>query len=393
MTFSPPDFDGQTRMGKKRVKVTLFVDSLAGGGAQRQVVETARHLDKTHFDVSVVIYHNIRELASELVTANVPIVLISKRAKVDPLFFFRLWRLLHSTRPSILHSYLKTPNLWARLAGRLAGVPCVITSERNVDLAHSRWWILAERLLYRLSSHIIANAIAIQDMLVDTVGVDRERISVIFNGVDTHKFRPVNNERSALLRSALGLDPDEFVIIVPGRVMRQKNQGCAIRALGRLPLADRAGVRLLCVGSLLDRVYLAELHSLVQDFGLQKQVRFLGRRDDMPSVYGLSDVCVLPSLWEGFPNALLEAMACGRPVIASDVADNRRLVDHGETGFLFRSEDDAALSLYLRDAMRGGQDRLRALGTEGRRRMERYYSIETLIRSTVEVYRRFAPSD
>jgi glycosyltransferase involved in cell wall biosynthesis len=369
------------------LRVLLFIDSLVAGGAQRQVVETALQLSRLGHVVTVLIYRDIRELGGELAGAGVPVVLVEKRAKFDPGFLLRLYRQFRTLRPQVLHSYLFTPNLWARFIGRAARIPVVITSERNIDLPHSRWRVRLERWVYRLGDGIIVNAEAIRRVLTDVVGVPDDRIQTIYNAVDGERFATPPMERIEAVRSTIGWRQGQIVISLPGRVIPQKNHACLIRALGRLDKEKRDSLVVLFVGNLLDAHYRHSVEKVAEHVGIRRQIIFTGRQDDMAAIYALSDVVVLPSLWEGFPNVVLEAMAAARPVVASRISDNDLLIQDGMTGYLFPSDDDSALSRVLSHLIDTPLDERRALGVAAYNSIVKRFSPESLAEANLVMYK------
>jgi glycosyltransferase involved in cell wall biosynthesis len=376
----------RSRKAQKIKKVILFIDSLVRGGAQRQLVELALNLNRADFDPTVVVYHDLPQLKGDLDAAGVRNLLIPKRGKADLGFLLRLTRFLRRERPDIVHAYLSTPSFWARIAGRLAGIPKIITSERNIDIEHSpmRFWF--EKRLQRLSSRIIVNAEAIRHILVERVGIPGDKVVVIYNGVDTEKFGSASSERVEQVRSNLGLTQGNLVLILPGRLAPQKNHLCLIKAVALLPLIPDS-LKIVFVGNELDLPLKAKLVESIKRLGLDRHFVFAGPQDDMPAMYAASDAVVLPSLWEGFPNVLLEAMAARRPVVASDIADNGRLVRNDENGYLFPTDDEHALARAIATLIALCPDARAGLGQAGRELVESSYSMARMVKSTVEIYR------
>ena len=348
-------------------------------------MELALNFNRADFDPMVVVYHDLPQLKGDLDAAGVRSLLIPKRGKTDLGFLFRLTRFLRSERPDILHAFLSTPGFWARIAGHLAGVPKIITSERNIDIEHSPMRVWFERRLHRLSSRIIVNSEAIRHILVERVGVPRDKVVVIYNGVDTEKFGSANSERIDLVRSNLGLTRGDLVLTLPGRLAPQKNHLCLVKAIALLPrIPDN--LMIVFVGNELDLPLKAKLMDSIKRLDLDRHFVFAGAQEDMPAIYAASDAVVLPSLWEGFPNVLLEAMAARRPVIASDIADNSRLVRNGENGYLFPADDENALAQAIATLIELRPDARAGLGQAGRELVESSYSMDRMVKCTMEIY-------
>ena len=237
-----------------------------------------------------------------------------------------------------------------------------------------------------LSSRIIVNAEAIRTVLVTRMGIPGDKVRVVYNGVDSEKFGRVSEARVRRLRSALGLDPSDLVFTLPGRLTPQKNHRCLIKAVALLPSIPR-NLKVVFVGNELDMPLKTTLVSSIEALGLRGHFLFGGAQADMAAMYAVSDVVVLPSLWEGFPNVILEAMAARRPVVASDIADNARLVRHGENGYLFPIDDESALAAALATLISLSPDARARLGEAGRQLVDSSYSMSRMVDSTVQIYR------
>jgi len=369
---------------REKRKVVLFIDSLVRGGAQRQLVELARNLDRNLFDPIVLVYHDIPQLRSDLEERDIPVVLIPKSTKADFRFLMKLVSFFRTEKPDIIHSYLKTPNMWARIAGRLAGVRRIITSERNIDIQHSVIRMSIEKILHYFSNYIAVNAEAIKYILVNKLKIPEHKIKVIYNGVDTDRFCKYDVEKVKNIRASYGYGKEELVVTLPGRIEPQKNHMCLLQALYELRRYNK--IKVLFVGNEVDGALKSELMRFVNANGLNGMVRFAGRQDDMVAVYNLSDAVVLPSLWEGFPNILLEAMSVGIPVIASDIADNRKIVIDGVNGFLFRSNDHIGLADILQKLVMGSNDQVIGMGKIGREIVCNTYSLGKMVKAYEDLY-------
>jgi glycosyltransferase involved in cell wall biosynthesis len=341
-------------------KVVLLIDSLVSGGAQRQIVVLANELYRRGYCVTVLRYYPRDEL-SHFVDPGVKLVHVPRHSRFDLAYAFRLRRFLIQEKPYCLISYLTTPNFWARVVGRLARVPRIITSERSLALGHRPSQVLIERALAQLSDRIVVNAWEIQSKLV-ALGIKSDRIEVIYNGVDPSVFRRQADADIGRLREGLGIKSAEKLVLLPGRITKAKNHLLLIDAIVGLQEQAR-GVKVVFAGNEHDEEIRAKMRYTIAAAGLEGQFVFLGQRNDMPLLYSAADAVVLPSLWEGFPNAVIEAMACGTPVIVSDVSDNCVIVENGATGLTFPSGDAIALAKALRYILMLSPEDRRAMGS------------------------------
>jgi len=287
--------------------------------------------------------------------------------------------LVRDVRPQVIHGYLFGPNLYAALAGRLAGVPAVVVAKRNLDAFETRRQVLAQRLAHRLATQVTAVSEAVADSVV-ALGVPRARITVIPNGVDAARFVPPAPVEEA--RRALGADASPLVGSV-GCLAARKDYGTlleALRLLGDRGLAFRAAL----VGDGPDR---DALEARATALGLAGRVRFLGERDDIERLLPGMDVFVLSSREEGIPNALLEAMAAGRACVATAVGGTPEVLRDGETGWLVPPGEPGALADALEQALtRPGEARRRGEAACLAAREE--MSIEAMVRRHEEFYER-----
>ena len=358
------------------------------GGAQRQMTLLAKHMDQTEFDISILIYYDSRHYEQELIDANIPVHYIKKNGYVDLVFFYSLIRKIIEINPHIILSYLMVPNAWARLAGKLAGVKYIITSERNIDIGHSKIRVLIEKLLHRFSSSIVVNAEATKELLIKTVGIPESKLQVIYNGVDVARFSSPEADVMENYRNEFGFSTTDKIIFLPGRMQPQKNHICLVRAFCKV--ADNIpNAKLLFAGEEIDKNIKDEIVHELSKHDLLRRTVFAGRQSNMSELYSLSDVVVLPSLWEGFPNVILEAMASERAVIATDIADNKRLVHDGVNGYLFTVNDDQELSNLLLKVLVGNNDSTIEMGKKGREIINESYSISKMVKNYQNLFLSF----
>jgi len=281
---------------------------------------------------------------------------------------------LKNLRIDVAHAFLFDTELATRLASRRAGVRFVIGSERNADykLAKWRWFLL--RMTLPMTDLIIANSNSGATYHASLYGRRDQRYEVVHNGVDTDRFHPMHRK---VKKQELGFCESSIVIGMFASFKRQKNHILLFQALEEVVVSNPI-IRLLLVGeNLLDnygdtQTYKAEMYQALNKHGLADITTILGNRSDVESIYAACDLTVLPSLHEGTPNVILESMACGTPVILTDVSDNASLVKHKEEGLLVQPgniydlrhaldtlcNDSALRESMGRAARRGAVDRL-----------------------------------
>jgi glycosyltransferase involved in cell wall biosynthesis len=217
----------------------------------------------------------------------------------------------------------------------------------------------------------------LEHWLVRDIGVPRAKVEQIINGVDCEKFCPALDKIQA--RATLGIPADKMVVGIVGRLDPVKDHATLLRSMGQ---AADAG-RLVIVGA---GPAETDLRSLAAQLNLTERMHFLGARDDIAQVMGALDVFVLPSLAEGISNTILEAMACGVPVIASRVGGSSELVVEGETGFLFEAGQAGELAGRLERYLYNPELRQRH-GLAGRLRAKQQFSLSAMVGKYERLYR------
>jgi glycosyltransferase involved in cell wall biosynthesis len=254
-----------------------------------------------------------------------------------------LTRALRAARVDIVHNYLLRANLVGAVSARLARVPLVLCSKRG---CHERrgFELLSARIGNRLADRVTVNADAVCDFVHANEGCPREKMVVIPSGVDTERFRPLG---AAPFKARLGLAESQRVVGVVTRMRVRKGVEEFIRAIGRLR-QTRPDVHGVIVGEVgLDET----LQMLVRSLGLDGHLSLLGRRDDMPEVLSAFDVFVLSSHDEGMSNAILEAMAMEKAVVATDVGGTGEVVRHGHSGLLVPAKDPEAWAAAIGEVL------------------------------------------
>ena len=374
-------------IANRRTCVVLVIDDLEYGGAQRQVIELANSMDPDRFEVHVCTLSDYVPLGEQLQDSENRLHIIAKRCKYDLTVITRLARLLKSLNADIVHSFLFSADIASRLAGRLVGIKLVVGSERNAYYSPKKRNILAYRLTGKYADIMIANSRSGAKFNSETYGLPASKYSVVYNGVDTLRFTNRNNE---LARNELELPSDRQIIGVFASFKSQKNHAMILRAFRKL-IDFLPDTQLLLVGAQLygnmmgTADYNARMESLIDELGIRHHCTFLGNRNDVERIYPVCDVTALSSLYEGTPNVLLESMACGVPIVATNVCDNSYVVKDGETGFLVELDDIDGMAERLQmlladDAMR------QKMGREARNWVVNEFSLNQLARKTEAVY-------
>lgn len=352
------------RAGGRRV--ALVTNGMVRGGAEVQTVRLAAALRARGDAVRLLSILPTQAFADELAGLDVAVAHAPLPGRLRGPATVR-WgaRVLRDWRPDVLVSFVYQANVLGRLAGALAGVPVVISSIRNERFGGRRRELVI-RATDRLCTVTTTNSHTAAESLVRRGIVPAGRLRVIPNGLDPCAWERTAADRRRA-REGLGVDCGAFLWLAAGRLEAQKDYPTLLAAFARL-VADGADAHLRIAGQGPLR---AELEAFAHRLGVADRVAFLGVRDDMPDLLAAADALALASAWEGLPNIVLEAMAAGRPVVATRVGGTPELVVDGVTGRLVPPGDADALASAMQavtalpfDARREAGERARAVVRE-----------------------------
>ena len=373
-----------------RIRVAFMVDSFRTGGTELNAARTAIRLDPERFELVVLCLQEQGELREEYTRARIPVhefpigPLLSVRTARQGL---RLARFLRARRVQILHAHDVYTNCFAVPWARLAGVPTVIASRRWYNTVPRPALRHANNVAYRFAHVVLANSPSLVNLLTDEEGVPSSHVLMVPNFVETAAFESPPPEHLDRLRSQLGLNgPEDVPVIgIVARLDPVKDHATLLRAAKVLKGRGRT-FRLVIVGGG-DRRGLLE--SLAGELGVAPLVHFAGQLAHRPNPHALFDVSVLCSTAEGFPNSVVEAMAAGRPVVATRVGGIPDAVDHDRTGLLVPPGDAEALANAL-DALLTDERRRQALGAAGRDAARERFGERAVIKTLEDAYQQLA---
>jgi len=361
----------------RRIRVLFVVGNFVAGGAERHLLELWRRLDRSAFEIEIACFRREGQFREEVDALGWPVRELAIGTRLyGPSGLRGLARLARhalDVRPDVIHGYLFGPNLLAALAGRLARVPVVVVSKRNLDEFETPRQVAVQRFAHRLATH----ATAVSETVAETVvalGVPRDRITVIPNGVDAARFAAAGAPRA---------DGNGAPVVGSvGCLAPRKDYGTLLAALARLAGEGRR-FRAVLVGDGPER---GPLERQAAALGLGDRVAFLGERSDVERLLPTMNVFALSSREEGIPNALLEAMAAGRPSVATAVGGTPEVLDDGETGWLVPPGDPAALARALGEAL-GDPREAERRGAAARHAVETRMGIDAMVRRYEAFYR------
>ncbi len=343
------------------------------------MVSAARRLPRERFESVVCCLTDRGALAREVEAAGVAVHCVEAFPGLrNPVAFSRLVRIVGSIQPTIVHTHLQAPNLYGRLAACVSRVPVIVATEHNVYSGKAKRYVAAERMLARRTSALIAVSSQVQQFLSGQLRIPAEKIRVIRNGV----ARPMpTTDGVESLTQRFGLNGTRLRIATVATLTAKKGHEVLLRALAQLrdrgvePIAMFAG----------DGAERARLEALCAELRLKDSVHFLGAVENPADVLAACDVFVLPSLVEGLPLALLEAMRAGKPVVATTVGGVPEAIENGRNGVLVAPGNHAELAAAI-DALAAAPLARTRLGEAARKTADREFTEEAYVTALAALY-------
>jgi len=369
--------------GSDRIRLLNIITTFQIGGTERQVVNLALRFNASRFDLHLACLRNVGELRQELTHLDVPRPVFGIGPFHSPRTLWQAIRLgmyVRRNRIQIVHTYGFYPNIFAVAAARIAGAPIVVASIRDRGDILTPMQRLIQKWVCRLADCVLVNAEAIRDTLIEQ-GYKPHNIVVIRNGIALSGI--CAGENRPALRQELHLPPSAPLVFVFSRLNQMKGLAYFLETVALL--APRfPDVRFLIVG---DGAAREELEAHSSRLGLRELVTFTGFRTDVPDLLRETAVSVLPSLSEGFSNSLLESMAAGVPMVATNVGGNPELIEHAVSGLLVPVRDSAALASAIASLLEDPEMAAR-IGKAGARRVTELFSMDRSVGEVERLYER-----
>lgn len=353
-------------------RILLFTENLGSGGAERQLTGLAVMLKQRGYAVKVITYVE-RQFHEQFLVDNgvdyelIPSIL-SKSTGLLHLFFA-----VRKYKPDTIISFLSSPNLRMCLLRKFYKTNLIV-SERS----HTLNWSFKVKLryfLYRLSDCVVANSFSETENIASHCHRLQNKLVAIPNYVDVDKFTPaIEREHGGDLR-----------VVAVGRLIPSKN---VIKLLDAISIMAKNGVNihLTWTGAQYDKLYLADVKDKVANCGLSNYVTLQDQTDNVVDVYRSADFFCLPTLYEGYPNVICEAMSCGLPVVCSNVCENPRIVEDGVNGFLFNPDDANDIANALTKMVLMTNEERQQMGLRNRKKIVEHNSMEAFVTKYIDLF-------
>ena len=351
-----------------RTKILFCMEDLCFGGTQRQSLGLCLRLDRSRYDITVLTLTGPTDLDSCLEQANIPLVHLGQSRRVPPFFFLSLFFYLRKNPPDLVIPCTALPNIWCRIHCALLGISLLGTCRGGGGPKRQH-----ERLLWHLTKHMICNSQALFSVLHE-LGVPEEHLTYIPNGVDTDLFRPETpppSERSPILLCVARLcaDKDQLTLMRAFALVQAKEPSAELWLVGDGPDADK-----------LKEWAKKNAHL---------KIRFIPGTQDVSPYYAKARIFVLPSVREGQPNVLLEAMSSALPICATNVGGVGALLEEGKFGLLIPPSDVHALAYALQKLL-AHPNLGDAMGIQAREHVMQKYSYAQMCAAHSALFERFA---
>lgn len=369
----------------RRIRVLEMIDEASLGGGQMHVLLLAKHLSKEEFDVTIATEPK-GFLVDESARIGIPTVPVSMSNTLSVQTLTAVRRILKAGSYDVLHTHGGTAGFWGRAVAVLSRSPRAMIHTYHglhyfVNGENVRRFRIVDKTLLPFTTKIVCVCESDRAKAIASKVADEVKTVVVRNGIEVDRFA-VTDKRGSI-RSSLSVKENDFVFGNIGRLHRQKGQTILLRAFQKV-VDQHSNTWLWLIG---DGELRNGLELLAGRLGIAERVRFLGGRKDVADLLPALDVFVLPSLWEGQPIALLEAMAAGVPVVASNVDGIPEVVENGTSGLLVDVNSVNSLASSMSTLMANSQLRS-TLAHNGRERIVKQFTVDHMALCMGDLYKK-----
>jgi len=364
-------------MSKK--KIIHLIQALDNGGCENMLLRTLPLLND--FEHKIITLHHKGELAEQFEQKNISVVNINQKNLLDIFAYLRLLSLIKKEKPNLIFTYLFHADFIGRLFLQIFTSIKIIPSLRTT-YNHRKYWParLFEKLTKYFVKNYLANSESVKNFYVEKIGVKKEKIAVIHNGIDTDFYDTV--KRNENLRENFGIKKEDIAIICVANLHINKGHRYLLEAFEEV-YKENKKIKILLAG---DGNEKENLLRQMENYQSKNNILFLGKRDDVPQLLKISDIFVLPTLFEGMSNAIMEAMTCSLPIITTDIPENRELIENDEAGILIPTKNSADIQKNLSFLLQDETWR-KNLGKNARRKIIEKFEIKKISEKISNFYK------
>lgn len=366
----------------RKINVLQLVEGFSFGGAEKKLLELVDNMDRKRFSTVVCSLGLGDALREQFEQLDAQVIVLPRHRRVDPTLLVRLYRLIQEKRIDVVMTTLFHADVMGALIGKLAGAKAVFAWETISHPKWLTWWrYWAYRFAIQFADQVIAVSQATGNWLSERRGISPSKVSLIPYGVDLKLY---NKQAQKAVRRELGIKEDDPVVGMTSRLTEQKGHIYLVEAAEEI-VERFPNCRFVIAG---DGELRSFLEKAVAERNLASNFLFLGFRHDLHRLFSAFDVFTLPSLYEGLPNVVLEAMATSLPVVATPVDGTKEAVVDGETGILVSVKQPDKLARAIVRLLEN-PDLAERMGKSGRQRVEKMFSLEKQVSSFESLYEKY----
>lgn len=359
-------------------KIIHLIQALDNGGCENMLLRTIPLL--TDLEHIIITLKKRGDLADDFENKNIQVININQNNLLNAGAYKRLLKSINGNKPDLIITYLFHADAIGRIFIQLFSKYKVIPFLRTT-YNHKKYW--AARLFEKLTKYFVKNYLAnsesVKNFYTKNIGVKSEKITVIPNGIDVDFYDKIPREIN--FRRSLDITDDEIAIICVANLHINKGHKYLLEAFEQLYSSPcfqggelKKGLKLLLVGNGEEK---EDLLKQIESYQSRNNILFLGKRNDVPRLLKISDIFVLPTLFEGMSNAIMEAMASGLPIIASNIPENRELIENSKDGFLVKVRNSDEIRNSLRNIIESHESRI-IMGKSAKEKIRSQFEIKKI---------------
>ena len=374
-----------SKLRKRPAHILFIIDQLCvAGGAERAILQTIRLLPKDRFRCTLITFRLDERIG---LFRSLPC-----RHYVFPLRRTYDWnalqvarkirRFIREERVDIVHTFHETSDLWGGLVSRTKDAPALVSSRRDMGILRTRKHRLGYRLMRSTFDLVLTVSDEVRRYCMEADGLASPKVATLYNGVETEYLTRTNGRNG--LRQQFGFGSSAPVVLTVANISKVKGIDVLVKVAARVA-REMPDVLFMIVGAKVDGEYFKTIEAQIAELGMQRNVRFAGPSENVTSFLKMGDVFFLPSRSEGFSNALIEAMGCGLPCVATKVGGNAEAIKDGINGFIVGSEDTTSAADRILKLLRE-PDLARAMAAAGKSTVSERFTTNVMISQLVGHY-------
>ena len=371
----------------KRINILYVVDNLTFGGGERGFTQLSNALDKGRYNIFIACSPG-GELENRIRDIDVQIKFMDFRKRINSRIFIELIRIIKQENIHIVHSVGSRADFYARLAAKIAGAPIIISTLAmfvegfDTDPLRKALYVILDRFSERFVDTFIVVSEALKHTLHTRHHIDKRKITRIYNGVELDLYSP-HTKYSESIRNEFAIQDSTPLVGTIGRCVYQKGFEYFLLAASII-LRKYPDVKFILVG---DGPLRTQLENMAQRLGIANSIIFTGFRNNIPKILAEMDIFVLSSVLEGLPRVVIEAMAAGKPIVATDIEGAREELNHGQEGIIVPSRNPTALAQGIIELLIN-RDKAKEMGLRARKKAQRLFDLKETVENIDSLYQR-----